>query len=449
MTIALTRRLSAFIEDLTFDQIPATAGAMVATGFTDCIACGIAGLDEPVVRIVRDALPTRGDRGEATLIADTTRASAPDAALLNAVACHVLDYDDLALLGHPSVVLVPAILAEGEALGATGRDAICAYLAGYEIWSDLIGREPHLHHTKGWHPTGVFGTLAAAAAGARLRRLDAERTSHAIGLAAAMAAGLTANFGSMAKAFQAGRAAQNGLLAARLATVGMTAAPDVLEQRPGLLQALSPEGEVDLEREPTFGQEWAILRFGLNLKRYPVNYYCQRALDALFTLLAEHPLRPEQIQRIHVLVSPTEALILNQYRPQNALEAKFSMEFAMAATVIAGQVGLDELTDGFVQRPTFRRFCRTSFLRPPTRSIPSCLSAPDSPGHVELTDCTLLESPQVFHARGSAQFPLTHEELWRSFVTVPARPGRDGGAGPLRARAGPGALEWVAEVLHI
>lgn len=451
MTIALTRRLGAFIEDLTFDQIPAPAGAMVATGFTDCIACGIAGLDEPVVRIVRDALPTRRDRGEATLIADTTRASAPDTALLNAVACHVLDYDDLALLGHPSVVLVPAILAEGEVLGSTGRDAICAYVAGYEIWSDLIGREPHLHHVKGWHPTGVFGTLAAAAAGARLRRLDAERTSHAIGLAAAMAAGLTANFGSMAKAFQAGRAAQNGLLAARLAAAGMTAAPDVLEQRPGLLQALSPEGEVDLEREPTFGQEWTILRFGLNLKRYPVNYYCQRALDALFSLLAEHPLRPEQIQRIHVLVSPTEALILKQHRPQNALEAKFSMEFAMAATVIAGQVGLDELTDGFVQRPDVQAFLPNVHLETTDEVDPQLpIRSRFTRVTVELTDGTLLESPHVFHARGSAQFPLTHEELWEKFRDCTRARLDETEAQDLFARVQAlERLESVAEVLHI
>jgi 2-methylcitrate dehydratase PrpD len=416
MTLALTRSIGRFIEDLTFDQIPAAAVAIVATGFTDCIACSIAGLDEPVVRIVRDALPTRKDSGEATLLTDATRASAPDAALLNAVAGHVLDYDDVALFGHPSVVMVPAILAEGEALGVTGRDAVCAYLAGYEVWSDLIGRDHHLHHTKGWHPTGIFGTLAAAAAGAKLRQLDAARASHAIGLAAAMAAGLTANFGAMAKALQAGRAAQNGLLAARLAAAGMTAAPDVLEQTPGLLQALSPHGEVDLDREPTFGHDWTILRYGLNLKCYPVVYYCQRALDALFTLLAEHPLRPEQIQRIHVLLSPTEVLILKQHRPQTALEAKFSMEFALTAAIVAGRVGLRELTDTFVQRPEVQalfprvHFDTTDVIDPDmlTRSHFTQVT-------VALTDGTILQSPQVFHARGSAQTPLTHEELWDKF----------------------------------
>jgi 2-methylcitrate dehydratase PrpD len=451
MAVDLTRSIGHFIADLTVDQIPASARAIVATGFTDCIACGIAGLDEPVVRIVLDSLPTRARTGESTLMPDVTRASAPDAALVNAVACHVLDYDDLALLGHPSVVMVPAILAEGEVVGATGRDAICAYLAGYEVWSDLIGRDSDLHHTKGWHPTGVFGTLAAAAAGAKLQRLDAARASHAIGLAAAMAAGLTANFGAMAKAFQAGRAAQNGLLAARLAAAGMTAAPDVLEQTPGLLQAFSPHGEVDLDRAPTLGHDWTILHYGLSLKRYPVVYYCQRALDALFTLLAEHPLRPEQIYRIRALVSPTEALILKQHRPQTALEAKFSMEFALAAAIVAGRVSQRELTDEFVQRPDvqallpFVQLDITDEVDPelPIRSRFTQIT-------VELTDGTLLESPQVFHARGSAQFPLTHEELWEKFRDCTRARLNETEAQALFARAQAlERLESVAEVLHI
>jgi len=449
MPVALTRYVGEFIADLTVDQIPATAAAIVATGFTDCIGVGIARLDEPVVRIVREALPTLADGGEAALIGGAQRASALDATLVNAVACHVLDYDDIALLGHPSVVMVPAILAEGEFLGVTGRDAIRAYLAGYEVWSDLIGRDRHLHHTKGWHPTGVFGTLAAAAAGATLRRLDAERASHAIGLAAAMAAGLTANFGSMAKAFQAGRAAQNGLLAARLAAAGMTAAPDALEQTPGLLQALSPEREVDLEREPTFGQEWTILRFGLNLKRYPVNYYCQRAVDALRALLAEHPLRLEQIQRIHVLVSPTEALILKQHRPQNALEAKFSMEFAMAATVIAGQVGLDELTDGFAQRPDVQAFLPNVYLETTDEVDPELpIRSRFTRVTVEMTDGALLESPRLFHARGSAQIPLTRQELWEKFRDCTRARLNETEAQDLFARVqAVERLESVAEVL--
>jgi 2-methylcitrate dehydratase PrpD len=416
MTVGLTRSIGAFVEGLAFEHLPPAAVAVATTGFIDCVSCGLAGGAEPVVRIVIDSLPTRAHAGEATLIGDIERASAPDAALANGVACHALDYDDFALFGHPSTVLVPAILAEGEAVGATGPDAICAYVAGYETWADLVGRDRDPHHDKGWHPTGVFGAVAAAAAAAKLRRLDAERVGHAVGLAASMAAGLAANFGSMAKPFHAGRAAQSGVLAARLAAAGMTAAPDALERVPGFLHAVSPRGDVDLDRAPTFGREWAILRYGLNVKRYPVAYCCQRSLDAVFALLAAQPVRPDHVRGVRALMSPTEAGILKHHRPRTGLEAKFSAEFALAAAILAGRVGLGELTDEFVQRPDVQE------LLGRVRVETTDDADPDMPTFarfervtVELADGTTIASPEVYRARGSAGAPLTREELWDKF----------------------------------
>src|ERR1700726_2562794 len=127
MPAPLTRTLGRFVADLTFDALPEEALAAIRTGFTDCVAVMLAGVDEPVARIVRESLGTRGAGGEASLYLGGEFASAPEAALANAVAGHALDYDDVALAGHPSVVLVPAILAEAEAIGASGRDAVAAY----------------------------------------------------------------------------------------------------------------------------------------------------------------------------------------------------------------------------------------------------------------------------------------------------------------------------------
>jgi 2-methylcitrate dehydratase PrpD len=416
VSIALTQYYGTFIAQVAAVQPPPAAVAIATTGFTDCVATGIASQAEPVVQLVLAALPTRAHHGEAALIAEATRASAPDAALANAVACHALDYDDFALAAHPSTVLVPAILAEGEAVGASGRDALCAYLAGYEIWSDLSTRDRHHHHDKGWHPTGVFGTLAAAAATATLRRLDAQRASHALGIAASLASGLTANFGSMTKPFHAGRAAQSGVLAARLAAAGMTAAPNVLEHPSGFLNAFSPHGDVDLDREPTVGREWTILHFGLNIKRYPVAYCAQRSLDAIFALLADHPIEPEQVHSICALLSPTEVGILAQHRPQTGLEAKFSIEFALAAALVARRVGLREVTDAFVRRSDVQALLQR------VRIDTTDEADPDMPTFaryeqvtVELVDGTRLTSPPIYQARGSARAPFTHEELWDKF----------------------------------
>ena len=139
---------------------------------------------------------------------------APAAAWINSTAGHVLDYDDVAF-GHPSVVIVPAILAEAEALAASGADIVTAYIAGYETWMELVTRERDNYQMKGWHPTPLIGAVAAAAACANLRRLNATAATSALGLAAAQASGITASYGTMAKAMQVGKAAHTGVMSAR------------------------------------------------------------------------------------------------------------------------------------------------------------------------------------------------------------------------------------------
>jgi 2-methylcitrate dehydratase PrpD len=416
VSVGLTREIGVFIENLAFGELPPDAVATTAIGFTDCIACGLAGSTEPAARIVRDGLSTKGPRGEATLLNDPNRAAAPDAALVNGVACHVLDYDDVALYGHTSAVLVPAILAEGEALGATGQDAVCAYVAGYETWSDLISRDRDLHHEKGWHPTGVFGTVAAAAAAAKLHRLHAARASHAVGLAASLAAGLIANFGSTAKALVAGRAAQNGILAARMAAAGMTAAGDVMEHPLGFLHAISPHGAVDTKRAPAFGRDWGILHHGLGLKRHPVCIYCLRSVDAVFALTIDPDLPPQEIRRIRVVLGPTEAGILKYHRPQTGLEARFSIEFALSAALIAGRLGLAELTDEFVRRAEVQDLIQRVHVDICTDIDPDVpIQSRFAQVTIEMTNGAIIESRPVYEARGSAGQPLSRDDLWEKF----------------------------------
>src|SRR3990172_6172119 len=159
----LTQALGRFVADVTFEQLPEPALRTVRTGFIDCIGTMIAGSVEPAVQILKKTLATAGN-GEATLYLSSERCPAPEAAWINGTAAHALDYDDVALRGHPSTVLVPAILAEGEALDASGEDMVTAYLAGYEAWAELAWREKGSQHIKGWHPTGIFGAIGAAAA---------------------------------------------------------------------------------------------------------------------------------------------------------------------------------------------------------------------------------------------------------------------------------------------
>ena len=413
--MGLTQELAGFIASLEYPRIPAQGIEAVKRGTADCLGVLFCGRNEPVVGAVQGFLRTSGN-AEAHVLYDRGFASAPEAALINATAGHALDYDDTSLDGHPSVVLVPTLLAEGERLRANGKELICAYVAGYETWVELSLRDRDRHHDKGWHPTAVFGTLACAAAAARIARLDATGTTRALGIAASMTSGVVANFGSMMKPLQVGRAAQNGMLAARLAAAGITAAPDALEHPSGLLRAISPSGRVRTDGPIATGREWAIERYGINIKRYPVCYALHRAIDAALELRTEHRIDADAVETVEVTLGPAQTRMLRNHRPRTGLDAKFSAEFAMASVFIAGHIGMRELRDAFVASAAVQQFMdrvRITTIEQmdpedPVFSIHDWVT-------VRMRDGTRFESRKVRHARGHARNPGKPEEQKAKF----------------------------------
>jgi 2-methylcitrate dehydratase PrpD len=411
----LTQSLGQFVADLSPNRVPEEAVRIARTGFIDCIGVMIAGRDEEPTRILQEVLdPPCGD---ATLYFSERKTRAPDAAWINGVAAHALDYDDVALRGHPSTVLVPAILAEAETLDISGHDMITAYVAGYETWAELVKRDAGYHHGKGWHPTGIFGAIAAAAACASLRRLDAGRAAQAIALGASQSAGLMANFGTMTKPFHAGRAAQSGVMAARLAEAGFSASTDALEHPQGFLQAVSPSGQVDRDSPPAgLGQSWAILASGLNIKKYPACYCTHRSIDSMLDFVAQHPLKAADIAGVTVHLSENYATILRNHQPQTGLAAKFSIEFTMASAIIAKRVGLAELTDEFVQRPDVQDLMGRVVVATNTDYDPNQPGASLADRAViRLASGTTLETERVRRARGHAEKPLSEGDLFAKF----------------------------------
>lgn len=413
--MTLTKSLGQFVADLSPNRLPEEVVRVARMGFIDCIGTMIVGRNEDSVRIMTEVLAP-GD-GPATLTFGSRKSPAPEAAWINGTAAHALDYDDVALRGHPSTVLVPAILAEAEHLDASGSDMITAYVAGYEVWAELFRRDSGLLHQKGWHPTGLYGAVGAAAACAKLRKLDAEKSAIAIALGGSQAAGLMSNFGTMTKPFHAGKSAHAGIMAARLAEAGFTANTDALEHPQGFLHAISPTGTEDRTSESKAGKEWAILTQGLGIKKYPTCYCTHRAIDCVLDLVNTTPISAGDVQKITVNISDYFATVLRNHQPDTGLAAKFSMEFAMASGIVAKRVGLRELTDEFVQRPDIQALMRKVEI------VTTTSYDPDLPGAaaadsvvVELADGRTVAGEPVARATGHPSRPLSDQQLYDKFA---------------------------------
>jgi 2-methylcitrate dehydratase PrpD len=409
-TVALAR----FVAGFRFEDLPQRAVLAARTGFADCIGVMVAGGYEAAPCHIAKCVPTVNAGYSAPQIPGGRALSAGDAALVNGTAAHVLDYDDVAINGHPSAVLVPAILASGWQ-EASGADAIAAYVAGYEVWACLASLETSHLHERGFHPTAIYGAVAAAAACARLAGLDQERTAHSMAIAASMASGLVGNFGTMTKALHIGRAAQSGVLAATLARGGFTGAIDVLEHVSGFMRAHHQTGLHPPSTAELPGRHLRIEETGVNVKRYPTCYATHRAIDAILGIAATQPVEPTEVAELRVETGATQMVMLRNSEPKTALEAKFSMQFALACALSEGKVGLAELDDALVCRPDIIDLMRKVSITTTRETMDDLPFAPQDRLAVVFVGGRIVHSPPIAHAKGSWRSPMSDEEFWVKF----------------------------------
>lgn len=412
----LTGQLALFAADAANTPMPPEAVAAAKRAFVDTIGVILAGRSEPVVAIMQGQLPP-GDGafawpGESWL-------AAKDAALLNGLAGHVLDYDDVAQAGHPSVVLVPAILAEAQRIDASGLGALRAYVVGYEVWAELARREGDAYHFGSWHPTAMLGIIAATAALAALHQLDSATARNALAIAASMASGVIANFGTHMKPLQAGKAAANAIEAVQLAVAGITGAADALEGKHGLLRGISPQGRVDTDGPARIGNgSWQIVEQGLSVKRYPVCYASHRAIDAVIELTRQHRLDPANIASVKVTLGKAPAETLRYHRPRDGLEARFSLHHNVAAALTDRAVEFAQLADSFVTRSDVSALYGLTRMEIDMRE-----ECPDQPGMAKFDRVVIetrggqkFDSRPIRHPRGHAAQPLSDTELATKFL---------------------------------
>ncbi|MPZ42761.1 MAG: MmgE/PrpD family protein [Betaproteobacteria bacterium] len=324
VTRALVERALA----IDYTRLPEDVRTLARQCLLDWFAVTLAGIGDPLVELLLDAAREEGGTAAATVVGRGVQLTRAQAALVNGTASHVLDYDDvnLNINGHPSAVLVPAVLAMAEATDAPGSELLSAFVAGYEAACRAGRLAAPGHYLRGYHATSTVGGLGAAVACARLLRLDAERTAMALGIAATEAAGLKAMFGTQCKPFHAGMAAEHGIRAALLAQRGMQSRTDALECRQGFAQVLSP----DLDPQAALGDPEAYFIRDNLFKYHAACYGTHSAIECARTLRAEHRFAPDEIESVTVRVERGADAVCNIASPRTGLEAKFSLRLTTA-----------------------------------------------------------------------------------------------------------------------
>ena len=325
----LTRALAERAIALRYDELPAPVRELAGQCILDYLGVALAAAQDPLVQILLDEMVEAGGSPQSSIIGHSARLPMLSAALVNGSAAHALDYDDvnMAMPGHPSVAILPGLLALAELKGSSGREVVTAFVAGYETACRIGAALQPGHYNFGFHSTGTVGTFGAAAACAWLLGLDAEAAATALGIAGTQAAGLKSQFGTMCKPFHAGKAAQNGLLAARLAQRGFSSRTDIVECSQGFALTHGP----DFVPNAALATPAAGFHLLANLFKYHAAcYFTHAPIECARRLRVEHRLTPDMIAGIALRLDTSCDRVCNIPVPVDGLQSKFSLRQTVA-----------------------------------------------------------------------------------------------------------------------
>jgi len=337
----LTRALAERAIALRYDELPAPVRELAGQCILDYLGVALAAAQDPLVQILLDEMVEAGGSPQSSIIGHSARLPMLSAALVNGSAAHALDYDDvnMAMPGHPSVAILPGLLALAELKGSSGREVVTAFVAGYETACRIGAALQPGHYNFGFHSTGTVGTFGAAVACAWLLGLDAEAAATALGIAGTQAAGLKSQFGTMCKPFHAGKAAQNGLLAARLAQRGFSSRTDIVECSQGFALTHGP----DFVPNAALATPAAGFHLLANLFKYHAAcYFTHAPIECARRLRVEHRLTPDMIAGIALRLDTSCDRVCNIPVPVDGLQSKFSLR----QTVAMALAGVDTASLG-------------------------------------------------------------------------------------------------------
>ncbi|WP_136680719.1 MmgE/PrpD family protein [Neptunomonas sp. XY-337] len=420
--LPILEQAAQFLSNLEYDHVPNEVVETSKRAILDYIGVAIPGSRQPVSENLFRWAGKRSWSSDATVIGREVRLDPENAALVNAASGHALDFDDTswATIGHPTTVILPAILAIAEEHNFSGKRVLLAYIAGIEVTHKIADLMMPEASENGWHTTGIFYALGTAAAVCQLLQLDAEQTTQSLALSLSRSSGIRSNFGTQAKPYHAGMSAKAGLEAVTLTFDGVTSSPFALEGQDGFIQCFAnaclAKKARNMVRPIMFGSGWDIANRGFAFKKYPNCSGNHPACDVLLELLSYREIPVEEIESIHCGVSLLGPKELVCHQPQSPVEARFSIQFALASALIFGRVTLEEFREEVILDPVVQ-----SLMSRITMGVDDDLAKLGFIGTAPIKVwINLVSGEQIFLennlARGNHEKPFSDEEFTNKFT---------------------------------
>jgi 2-methylcitrate dehydratase PrpD len=420
----LTKYVGTFVVQTKYENIPADVIELGKKSILDGLGLALAGSRAESGPISRKYIEQAGAcLGKATVIGTTQKTAPQFAALVNGISIHADDFDDTqlaaakdrvyGLLMHPTVPVLPAAFALAEQRTVSGKEWMLAYHVGVEVECKIAEAIAPRHYQDGFHTTGTCGPFGSAAACAKLLQFDLSETLIAFGLAASNSGGLRENFGTMTKPYQAGHAAQSGLVSAELVALGWTAAEQILEADRGFFHAAggSFDPSAIMNR---LGDPWTFASPGVSLKPYPSGSLTHPAMTELARLIAANNIQPSRVEKVDIGANHNMTTTLLHHNPKTGLEAKFSMEFCLAILLIERKAGLGQFSDKVVQRPDVQAMMRRINFYVDPEAESAGFDKMTSILKITLKDGKITTGRAAF-GKGSPSDPMTFDEAAAKF----------------------------------
>ncbi|HEY8518536.1 MAG TPA: MmgE/PrpD family protein [Gammaproteobacteria bacterium] len=406
--MSVTEALAAYVVDTPPEAVPRDVRDEAKRALLNYLGCALGGSVEPALDIAIETLAPYSGKPTACVLGRDEGFDPLHAALLNGIGSHVHEYDDTTPKNyiHPSVPVASALFAYASAHPVSGVDFVHAFILGFEAESRVGNAVYPAHYEAGWHITSTAGVFGAAAAVGKLLGLSTRQMVWAFGLAATQAAGIREMFGSMAKSFQPGRAAQNGYTAALLGRANFTAGERAIEGPRGFAPVTA--ARYDLSRITDRLGEHFDLRENA-YKPYACGLVVHPTIDGCSVIKRTHAPDPERIAAVRLRVAPLVLDLCNKKELKRALESKYSIYHAAAIGLVRGKGGLQEFTDEAIRDPLLAR------IRERTTAEPDPSVTEDQVRiEVELDDGTVLRH-FVEQSLGNVHRPLSNADLEEKF----------------------------------